>query len=123
MPILMPPAELPPHYCDQIRAQAAAVIVIDVAAVEAGAARPGGYATCQVEGRVTAVERGGQHTAGQPIRLAVPSITPDWDPVPGPWPGFRIATLSRTASGRAWLDADGRLVQRGFDIVTQTSGD
>jgi len=43
--------------------------------------------------------------------------------VPGPWPGFRIATLSRTASGRAWLDADGRLVQRGFDIVTQASGD
>jgi len=123
VPILMPPAELPPHYYDQIRAQAAAVIVIDVAAVEAGAARPGGYATCQVEGRVTAVERGGQHTAGQPIRLAVPCITPDWDPVPGPWPGFRIATLSRTASGRAWLDADGRLVQRGFDIVTQTSGD
>ncbi|MCZ8193100.1 hypothetical protein [Brevundimonas sp.] len=123
MPILMPPAELPPHYHDQIRAQAAAVIVIDVAAVEAGPARPGGYATCQVEGRVTAVERGGQHTAGQPIRLAVPCITPDWDPVPGPWPGFRIATLSRTASGRAWLDADGRLVQRGFDIVTQASGD
>jgi hypothetical protein len=111
VPILMPPAELPPHYYDQIRAQAAAVIVIDVAAVEAGPARPGGYATCQVEGRVTAVE------------LAVPCITPDWDPVPGPWPGFRIATLSRTASGRAWLDADGRLVQRGFDIVTQASGD
>lgn len=123
MPIPMPPPELPPHYYEQIRAQAAAVVVLDVAAVEAGPASAGGYATCQVEGVVTAVERGGRHTAGQPIRLAVPCITPDWDPVPGPWPGFRIATLSSTATGRAWLDGDGRVVQRGFDILTRNEGE
>jgi len=123
MPILAPPPmELPPYVYIEARKAAASVVVIDVATITGLNGATSGV--CTLNGTVTAVEHGEAFAPGQTITVAVPCIGPTWEPRAGPWPGYRDSEFMRTTQGRAWLDAQGGLVRRGFDILNwRTSGD
>ena len=109
------PPELPPWVYEQARREAVSVVVIETDQVEGLHGRDSGV--CRIEGRIVAVERG-PHAVGERLTLDVSCIGPDWRPRPGPFPGYPEAMLTDTASGRAWLDADDRLVRRGYDPLT-----
>lgn len=120
MPILAPPPmELPPYVYEQARKNAASVVVIDVTTIQPLSG--GTQGSCRLEGVVASVERGDRLSAGQAITVAIPCISPAWRPMPGPWPGFMDRDFIQTTQGRAYLDARGRLVQRGFDILAHSS--
>ena len=109
-------AELPPEVYERARVAADTVLRIDVTALD----RPRGAfetATCTLRGRVAAVERGESRAVGEAIEIALPCIGATWRPMPGPFPGYDAAGLSRLRSARVYLDGDS-LVTRGLDPLT-----
>lgn len=101
-------ALMAPQYYEQARREAASVIVIKVANVEGPG--PEGYGTCAVRGTVAKVERGAAYKAGQAVSLGVPCARPGVQPPIGGtiWQG--VEALKVAPYGRAWLDAEGKVV-------------
>lgn len=108
-------AELPPYVYEQARAQAVDVVVIHVRNVSG---LPDGVTRgdCQVDGEITTVERG-ERSVGEMLTLKVPCVTPDNPSMPGPWPGHAVERLTHTETAQVWLDAEGGLVLRGYDLL------
>jgi len=110
-------AELPPYVYERARAEAAEVVVLQVSRVQMLA--PGTTeGQCEIEGRVTAVERGSPRASGDEIRFTVDCIDETWTPRPGPFPGYQETALARAAQVRVWL-TDGQPVLRGLDVVAE----
>lgn len=107
-------AELPPQVYREARDNAGSVLILRVTAVQRlPAGRTQG--DCAVSGVVTSVERGSAR-AGQAIVVAVPCISPAWEPMPGPFPGYRHDVLDRAERVRVFMTG-GVLVRRGLDIL------
>ena len=108
------PAELPPWVYQRARDEAASVIVINVNSITGlnGAER----GACAVNGRVTAVERGNEYSVGEHVVFSVPCVGANWQPHPGPWPGFQERPFMGTERGRVWMSG-GAMVLRGFDVL------
>lgn len=118
MPMLAPPPmELPPYVYVEARKAATSVVVIDVATVTGLNSAASG--ACTLTGTVESVERGDAFAPGQTLTVAIPCVGPTWEPHPGPWPGYLDSEFMRTTQGRAYLDAQGGLVRRGFDILSR----
>ena len=101
-------ALMAPQYYEQARREAASVIVMKVAKVEAPARQ--GYGTCTVQGTVTHVERGSVYTPGQAVAIGVPCAQAGAQPPIGGtiWQDFDA--LKAAPYGRAWLDGEGKVV-------------
>jgi len=70
---------------------------------------------CVLTGVVTEVERGTAQQ-GQAVVVPIPCISPAWQPMPGPFPGYRHDVLGRAETVRVFLNR-GALVRRGLDIL------
>ncbi len=107
-------AELPPHVYQQARDAAGTVLTLRVQSVRR---LPAGetQGTCSLTGIVTGVERG-MAQQGQTVVIAVPCISPAWQPMPGPFPGYRHDVLGRTENVRVYMTG-GVLARRGLDIL------
>lgn len=113
---LAPPAfaELPPQVYQQARAGAGTVVVLSVESVRR--LPPGEtQGSCALTGVITDVERGSARE-GQTIVVAIPCISPAWEPRPGPFPGYRHDDLGRAERVRVFMTA-GVLVRRGLDFL------
>lgn len=108
--------ELPPWVYEQARAAAGTVVVLRVTAVQA---LPPGEAqgTCELQGVIESIERGAA-TEGQEVTLSVPCIGPEFEPMPGPFPGYDQDGLLAAERVRVWMSG-GQLVRRGLDFVTE----
>ena len=107
-------AELAPEAYARARAAADAVLVVDIARVEAPAA-PFDSAVCTVHGRVAAVERGAFYRVAQDMAIALPCVGALYRPIPGPFPGYLAERLADVRRARLYLDGQGDVVARGFD--------
>ena len=108
--------ELPPWVYEQAREGAGTVVVLRVTSVTAlPPGQPRG--ACTLQGDVEAVERGAV-AIGQEVTLAVPCIGPDYEGMPGPFPGYDQVGLMSVQRVRVWMTG-GRLVQRGLDAITE----
>lgn len=107
-------AELPPQVYQQARDGAGSVVILRVQSVRR---LPAGetQGSCALTGVVTDVERG-TLPEGQTIVVAIPCISPAWQPMPGPFPGYRHDVLGRAESVRVFMTG-GVLVRRGLDIL------
>ena len=107
-------AELPPQVYQQARAGAGTVAVLRVERVRR---LPPGQTqgSCALTGVITDVERGSARE-GQTIIVAIPCISPAWEPRPGPFPGYRHDTLGEAERVRVFMSG-GVLVRRGLDIL------
>lgn len=107
-------AELPPQIYRQARDNAGTVVVLRVTSVRR---LPDGVTqgACTVSGVITDVERGAARE-GQRVVVSVPCISPAWEPVPGPFPGYRHDVLGRAGRVRIFMSG-GVLVRRGLDIL------
>lgn len=101
-------ALMPPQYYEQARRDAPSVLIIKVASVEGPG--PEGYGTCTVRGVVAKVERGTAYKVGQVVAIGVPCARPGVQPPIGGtiWQG--LEALKAAPYGRAWLDAEGKVV-------------
>lgn len=101
-------ALMAPQYYEQARRDAPSVLIIKVASVEGPG--PEGYGTCTVRGVVAKVERGTAYKAGQAVSIGVPCARPGVQPPIGGtiWQG--LEALKAAPYGRAWLDAEGKVV-------------
>jgi hypothetical protein len=109
-------AELPPAAYERARAEATDVVVLDVSRVQMLA--PGVMeGTCEIEGRIANVERG-ERPLGEDLRFTVPCIDENWQPRPGPFPGYPETALARALQVRVWLK-DGATVLRGLDVTAE----
>lgn len=111
-------AELPPYVYEQARAGATSVVVVRVVSV---GAIPNGadQGPCAFEGVVTGVERGDTPAVGDTLRIDVPCVGPNWEPRPGPFPGYAEIALPYVREAKLWLK-DGELVLRGLEEVAPT---
>lgn len=100
-------ALMPPYVYESARREAKSVIVIAVDAVQVPKRE---FGTCTVGGTVRVVERGETYKAGQKVEIAVPCAKPDASPPLGGTIYQPVETLSKSKFGRAWLDADGKVV-------------
>lgn len=107
-------AELPPQVYQQARDNAGSVVVLQVDSVQR---LPAGQTqgACRLTGVITGVERGSARE-GQTIVVAVPCISPAWEPRPGPFPGYRHDVLGRAERVRVFMTG-GVLVRRGLDLI------
>jgi len=107
-------AELPPYVYQQARDAAGTVLTLRVQNVRR---LPAGQTqgACALTGVVTDVERGSAER-GQTVVVAVPCISPAWQPMPGPFPGYRHDVLGRAENVRVFMSG-GALVRRGLDIL------
>jgi hypothetical protein len=109
-------AELPPVVYERARLEATEVVVLDVSRVQMMS--PGVLqGECQVEGRIASVDKG-ELAAGQALTLSVPCIDEDWQPRPGPFPGYLETALARAQQVKVWIK-DGQPVLRGLDVVAE----
>lgn len=107
-------AELPPQVYQQARDGAGTVVVLRVQSVRR--LPPGeSQGACALTGVITDVERGSARE-GQTVVVAIPCISPAWEPRPGPFPGYRHDALGRAERVRVFMTS-GVLVRRGLDIV------
>lgn len=107
-------AELPPQVYQQARDNAGSVVVLRVQSVRR---LPAGQTqgSCILTGEVTTVERG-TIPEGQVVVVEIPCISPAWQPIPGPFPGYRHDVLGRAERARVFMTG-GVLVRRGLDIL------
>lgn len=107
-------AELPPQVYQQARDRAGTVVTLRVTEVRR---LPQGetQGVCALTGTVRDVERGSAES-GQTVVVPVPCISPAWQPIPGPFPGYRDDVLSRASRVRVFMTG-GQLAQRGLDIL------
>jgi len=101
-------ALMAPQYYEQARRDAPSVIIIKVARVEGPG--PEGYGSCTVRGAVVKVERGTAYTTGQAVSIGVPCARPGVQPPIGGTIWQSVEALKAAPYGRAWLDAEGRVV-------------
>lgn len=107
-------SELPPQVYQQARDGAGTVVVLRVQSVRR--LPPGEtQGTCALTGVITDVERGSARD-GQTVVVAVPCISPAWEPRPGPFPGYRHDALGRAERVRVYMTG-GVLVRRGLDVL------
>lgn len=107
-------AELPPQVYQQARDSAGSVVVLRVQRVRR--LPPGEtQGTCALTGVITDVERGSARE-GQTVVVAIPCISPAWEPMPGPFPGYRHDDLGRAERVRVFMSG-GVLVRRGLDFL------
>lgn len=107
-------AELPPQVYQQARDNAGTVVVLRVQSVRR-LSEGQTQGACALTGVVTDVERGSM-PEGQAVVVAIPCISPAWQPMPGPFPGYRHDVLGRAESVRVFMTG-GVLVRRGLDIL------
>jgi hypothetical protein len=107
-------AELPPQVYQQARESAGTVAVLRVQGVRR---LPPGQTqgSCALTGVIVDVERGSARE-GQTVVVAIPCISPAWEPRPGPFPGYRHDDLGRAERVRVFMSG-GVLVRRGLDIL------
>ncbi|MBP7705314.1 MAG: hypothetical protein KA105_08565 [Caulobacter sp.] len=105
-------ALLPPRYYQEARDKAAHVVVFDVTHVGVPAGVSG---DCNVEGKVIRDERG-DLKPGDAVKMAVPCRTPLATPMPGPVIWQDMEALSRSAHGKAYLDAEGNLALYQYEL-------
>lgn len=107
-------AELPPQVYQQARDGAGSVLTLHIQNVSR---LPTGQTqgSCTLTGIVRDVERGSA-SDGQTVVVAVPCISAAWQPMPGPFPGYRDDVLSRVERVRVFMTG-GVLVRRGLDIL------
>jgi len=107
-------AELPPHVYQQARDSAGTVVTLRVESVRR---LPTGetQGDCTLTGIITSVDRG-RAREGQTVVVPVPCISPAWQPMPGPFPGYRHDVLGRAETVRVYMTG-GVLVRRGLDIL------
>jgi hypothetical protein len=109
-------AVLAPQYYQEARDTARDVVVFKVDQVDAE--RPAdGYGTCMVTGTVESVERGGNYTAGGPIRVQFPCMWPHAAPMAGGVIWQTPAELRASHRGRAWMQSPGRLALFQYEIL------
>jgi len=107
-------AELPPQVYQQARDAAGTVLVLQVQDVRR--LPPGEtQGSCLLTGTVRDVERGAARV-GQSVVVLVPCISPAWQPMPGPFPGYRHDVLGVAERVRVFMTG-GILVRRGLDIL------
>lgn len=100
-------ALMPPYVYETARRDAKSVIVLAVDAVKTPRIE---FGSCVVTGTVKLVERGTAFTPGQTVELAVPCATRDASPPLGGTIYQSMEKLQKSRFGRAWLDADGKVV-------------
>ena len=100
-------ALMPPYVYESARNNAESVIVI---AVEKVAAPKREFGNCAVAGKVAKVERGTTYAEGQQVTVAVPCATPEALPPIGGTIYQNLPDLQASNFGRAYLDADGKVV-------------
>lgn len=100
-------ALMPPYVYENARADAKSVIVIAVEKVEVPRRE---FGTCTVSGTVKVVERGTAFAGGQHVEIIVPCARKEASPPLGGTIYQRLETLVTSKFGRAWLDADGKIV-------------
>lgn len=100
-------ALMPPYVYESARRDARSVIVLAVEGVEVPRRE---FGACTVSGTVRVVERGDAFTAGQKVQIAVPCARKDASPPIGGTIYQPVETLTASRFGRAWLDADGKVV-------------
>jgi hypothetical protein len=105
-------AMLPPKYYEKARPEAAHVVIFEVVDVGVPAGVQG---DCNVEGKVIRDERG-DLKPGDKIRIAVPCRTALAPPMPGPVIWQDMEALSRSAHGKAYLDARGQLALYQYEL-------
>lgn len=107
-------AELPPQVYQQAREGAGTVAVLRVQSVRR---LPPGQTqgSCALTGVIADVERGSARE-GQTVVVAIPCISPAWEPRPGPFPGYRHDALGEAERVRVFMSG-GVLVRRGLDIL------
>lgn len=107
-------AELPPQVYQQARDSAGTVVVLRVQHVRR--LQPDQTeGICVLTGEITRVERGSAQE-GQAVVLPVPCISPAWQPIPGPFPGYRDDLLGQATRVRVFM-TNGALVRRGLDML------
>lgn len=100
-------ALMPPYVYENARRDAASIIVLELDKVTPPGA---GYGECRVEGVVRVVERGTTFRLGDAARIDVPCVKPGAQPPLGGTIYQPVEALSASKYGRAWLDAEGRVV-------------
>lgn len=100
-------ALMSPQVYATARDGAKSVIVV---AVEAVTITPRAFGTCAVTGTVKVVERGTAYTVDQKVTLDVPCARPNALPPLGGTIYQETDKLQAAKFGRAYLDADGKLV-------------
>ncbi|WP_296584942.1 hypothetical protein [Xanthobacter sp.] len=100
-------ALMSPQVYATARDGAKSVIVLEVESV---AITPRAFGTCAVTGTVKLVERGTAYTAGQKVTLDIPCARPNALPPLGGTIYQETDRLQAAKFGRAYLDADGKLV-------------
>lgn len=100
-------ALMSPQVYASAREGAKSVIIV---AVEGVTLTPRAFGTCAVAGTVKVVERGEAYTVGQKVTLDVPCAKPNALPPLGGTIYQETEKLQAAKFGRAYLDADGKLV-------------
>ena len=108
-------AELPPHAYEQARAEAAAVVLLEVEQVGGPGRRNVGSGLCRIVGRVVAVERGSARVGDRVVYLT-DCLTSRYKPMPGPFPGYRVDYLRSQKRLKLWVNGD-RVIARGIEEV------
>jgi len=100
-------ALMPPYVYESARKDAVSVILL---AVEKVTLPRRSFGTCTVDGTVARVERGTAYAVGQQVSIGVPCARPDSLPPIGGTIYQDTETLKASKFGRAYLDADGKVV-------------
>ncbi|MFG1263645.1 hypothetical protein [Xanthobacter aminoxidans] len=100
-------ALMSPQVYASARDGAKSVIVLEVEAVTI---TPRAFGTCGVTGTVKLVERGTAYSVGQKVTLDIPCARPNALPPLGGTIYQETDRLQASKFGRAYLDADGKLV-------------
>ena len=109
-------AILPPQFYQQARENAPNVVVLKVKHV-GQPPEPRGAGVCAVAGTVVKVERGTSYQPGQAITVPVHCVRPGGKALIGPFFYRPVAELRAARYGRAFLDAEGRLVLSQYDML------
>lgn len=112
-------ALMPPYVYEAARRDAKSVVVIAVDAVKTPRIE---FGTCTVGGTVRAVERGDTYKVGQSVEIAVPCATKDASPPLGGTIYQQMETLQKSKFGRAYLDADGKVVLSQYEQLPALPG-
>ncbi|MFG1343573.1 hypothetical protein V5F59_01655 [Xanthobacter autotrophicus DSM 431] len=100
-------ALMPPYVYETARREAKSIIVIEVSKVDTPRRE---FGTCTVAGTVKVVERGEAFRPGQTVQLAVPCERQGASPPLGGTIYQQMEKLAQSRFGRAWLDAEGKVV-------------
>lgn len=109
-------AVLAPQYYQQARDQAVHVVTFEVTGV-AWTEESRGYGQCLVSGKVLSVERGPHYRVGGDIRVKVPCMGPDAEPMAGGVLWQTPAELKASRRGKAWMTAPGELALYQYEIL------